>query len=330
MSRQRHCSTGPADCRAGGVCTSGGARGRFLQAVIGLWILGGMPLVAQEPGQAATGAQGKTAKAPARAEAPQPDAEYIRKMIPERIEGMYQGGRLVPLKVAGRNAYVVEPTGQVDRQRRWIWIFPFWLGINDGHGQLHHRWYVERFLQRGFHVAGIDVGTSCGSPSAAQVCGEFYDQVHRQFRLCDRARLVVQSNGGLIGYAWASRQPERVERIGGICPATDFWTWPGIYNVTQFPAPGLGYGLTYDELMRTSSDYNPIDRLEPLARHGVRVLHIHGDRDDLVPMAANSTELARRYRRLGGRAEIVVLPGLGHGGTPLYESQPLLDFLLGD
>lgn len=259
-----------------------------------------------------------------------PDAEYIRKMIPERIEGKYTSGRLVPLEVAGRNAYVVEPTGTVDPRRRWIWIFPFWLGIHDGHGQLHHRWYVERYLKAGFHVAGIDVGTSCGSPAAARVCGEFYEQVQRQFRLHERARLVVQSNGGLIGYAWASRQPERVERIGGICPATDFWTWPGPYNVIQFPTRGLDYGLTYDELVRNSSEYNPIDRLEPLARQGVRILHIHGDRDDLVPLGPNSTELARRYRRLGGRAEVVVIPGLGHGGTPLYESQPLVDFLLAD
>jgi pimeloyl-ACP methyl ester carboxylesterase len=141
---------------------------------------------------------------------------------------------------------------------------------------------------------------------------------------------VVQSNGGLIGYAWASRQPERVERIGGICPATDFWSWPGLYNVIQFPTRGLDYGLTYDELVRTSSNYNPIDRLEPLARQAVRILHVHGDRDELVPLEANSGRLARSYRRLGGRAEIVVIPGLGHGGTPLYESQPLLDFLLAD
>ncbi len=34
--------------------------------------------------------------------------------------------------------------------------------------------------------------------------------------------------------------------------------------------------------------------------------------------------------RSPGRAEGGGIPGLGHGGTPLYESQPLVDFLLGD
>ena len=49
-----------------------------------------------------------------------------------------------------------------------------------------------------------------------------------------------------------------------------------------------------------------------------------------MPMSANSTELASRYRELGGSAEIVVLPGLGHGGQELYESEPLLNFLLAE
>jgi pimeloyl-ACP methyl ester carboxylesterase len=327
MSRQFSFLTGPADCRAGVVSASSRPVLRAIGACLLVGLIAPEMLRAQSAGRPATESP---AGRPVQTGGTSPAAEYIRRLIPERIEGMYPGGRLVPLRIAGRNAYVIEPTGVIDRQRRWIWIFPFWLGINDGHGQLHHHWYVERFLRKGFHIAGIDVGTSCGSPAGARVCGEFYDEVHRRFRLDDRARLVVQSNGGLIGYSWAIRQPERVERIGGICPATDFWTWPGIENVTHFPEPGLGYGLTAAELVRTSSDYNPIDRLEPLARHGVRILHIHGDRDELVPMGANSTELARRYRHLAGRAEIVALPGLGHGGLPLYESQTLVDFLLGD
>ena len=49
-----------------------------------------------------------------------------------------------------------------------------------------------------------------------------------------------------------------------------------------------------------------------------------------MPMAANSTELAKRYKASSGTAEIVVIPGLGHGGQILYESQPLLKFLLAE
>ena len=45
----------------------------------------------------------------------------------------------------------------------------------------------------------------------------------------------------------------------------------------------------------------------------MKILQIHGDTDDLVPMSANSTELANKHKKLGGSAEIVVIPGLGHG-----------------
>ena len=157
---------------------------------------------------------------------PDPKAEYIRKLIPEKITGEYEGGKLLVLRVHDRNAYVVTPKGKVDPQKRWVWIFPFWLGVNDGHGRLHHRHYVEKYLAAGFSVAGIDVGTSCASPAAARVCHEFYEKVRAEHGLCARARLEVQSNGGLIGYAWAFRHPDCMDRIGGICPVTDFRTWP--------------------------------------------------------------------------------------------------------
>jgi pimeloyl-ACP methyl ester carboxylesterase len=263
---------------------------------------------------------------------PSPDPEYVRKMIPAQVSGTYRGGELIVKRVHDRNAYIVRPSGKVDPQGRWVWIFPFWLGINDGHGRLHHQLYVEKYLAAGFSVAGIDVGTSCGSPAAAEVCNQFYEKLRAEYGLHRRARLEVQSNGGLIGYAWAFRHPGCVDRIGGICPVTDFRTWPppGLASVLSAPEKGLGYNLTLDQLTARQAEFNPIDNLAPLAEAKVKILHIHGDKDELVPMSANSTELARRHRALGGSAEVVVIPGLGHGGQVLYESEPLLRFLLAD
>jgi pimeloyl-ACP methyl ester carboxylesterase len=154
--------------------------------------------------------------------------------------------------------------------------------------------------------------------------------VQKKYDLNPRARLLVQSNGGLIGYAWAFRHPANAERIGGICPVTDFRTWPTLPVVVTAPDKGLGYDLTEAQLAARRAEFNPVDNLAPLAKSGVKILHIHGDKDTLVPMEANSSEVARRYRSLGGSAEVVVLPGLGHGGQVLYHSQPLLDFLLAD
>jgi pimeloyl-ACP methyl ester carboxylesterase len=257
-------------------------------------------------------------------------AERAARMVPTKIEGEYRGGELVELRVHDRMAYVVKPTGRVDPQKRWLWEFPFWLGINDGFGNLQHRNYVEKLLAAGFHVAGIDVGPSCASPSAAKVCQEFYERIVPEYGLNKRARIMGQSHGGLIAYGWAFRNPTCVNRVAGICPATDFRTWPTLANVIPFSKQGLGYEISLDELTQRTSEFNPIDNLAPLAKAKVKILHIHGDKDDLVPMDANSTELARRYRDFGGDAEIVVLEGLGHGGQVLYESAPLLTFLMAE
>ena len=145
-------------------------------------------------------------------------------------------------------------------------------------------------------------------------------------------------DGGLIAYGWAFRHPKCVDRIAGMCPATDFRTYPGLPNVVTGPTKGLNYDLSLEELTRRAGEFNPIDNLAPLAKAGTKILHLHGDRDTLIPTRANSTELVRRYRELGGAAEIVLFKVLcaeransrGHEGPELYESAALVRFLLAD
>ena len=268
-----------------------------------------------------------------------PDAKAIAERnaqkIPTKIAGTYSGGELVELRVRDRIAYLVKPTGAIDPQKRWVFEFPFWLGINDGFGSVAHRYYLEKALAAGFHIAGVDVGPSGGSPAAAEVCQEFYEQLVSRHGLNKRARILCHSHGGLIAYGWAFRHPTCVDRIAGMCPATDFRTYPTLPNVVTGPTKGLDYGMTLEELERRAGEFNPVDNLAPLAKAGAKILHLHGDKDTLVPTSANSTELARRYRELGGEAEIVLLKDLGptkrgHDGPELYESAPLLKFLLGD
>ena len=246
----------------------------------------------------------------------------------DRFAATYANGTLEKLKVAGRDAYLIKPKGGVDPARRWVWIAPFWLGIDNGSGTVEHRFYVERLLAKGFHVAGIDVGTSCGSPASARVNQAFYEHLTREHSLNRKARLIGQSNGGLIAYAWAFRHPDSVDRILGIYPATDFRSWPGLENAIAFPPPGLGYDLSLSDLTRRVAEFNPIDNLAPLARAGVGILHIHGDRDTVVPSGPNSEALIARYKAMGGRAELITVPGIGHQAIEaFYKCRPAADFL---
>jgi pimeloyl-ACP methyl ester carboxylesterase len=188
-------------------------------------------------------------------------------------------------------------------------------------------------------VGGVDVGISCGSPAAARVCNDFYETVMTKYRLHPRARMICQSNGGLIAYAWVFRHPRSVDRIFGIFPVTDMRTWPGLNNVgaqTEATAPDLAWHMTVQELEAKLKEFNPIDNLKPLADAQVKIFHLHGDSDRLVPIGPNSEELVRRYRALGGEAELETLHGRDHGasGGPqysdevFYNSQKAVEFLL--
>lgn len=258
----------------------------------------------------------------------------------QKAEPRFHNGKLVTFKVAERPAYVIIPQANVDAQRRWIWIAPSWLGdrlsggAGAGRDEVSHQFYVDAVLAKGFHVAGVDVGTSCGSPAGAAVCQKLYEHVTKEYKLNERARLVGQSNGGLIAYAWAWRHPRAVDRIFCIYPATDMRSWPGLSHVADkgpgvYPLPELGYKMTVPELESRLKEFNPIDNLKPLAEAGVRVLHIHGDKDNLVPIGPNSEEFVRRYKALGGKVELEVVPGVGHSpGPAFYRSQRAAAFLL--
>ena len=87
--------------------------------------------------------------------------------------------------------------------------------------------------------------------------------------------------------------------------------------------------MTEEGLKERLAEHNPIDRLAPLAKAKVPILHVHGDVDTLVPSDRNSGELVKHYRTLGGDAKLVVIKGKGHEVCDeFFRNQELLEFFL--
>ena len=87
--------------------------------------------------------------------------------------------------------------------------------------------------------------------------------------------------------------------------------------------------LTPEELQKSYARHNPIDRLAGLAKAHVPLFAIHGDSDKTVPLEANSGEVAKRYRQLGGEMQLIVPPGQGHNmWQGFFRSQELVDFVM--
>ena len=227
-------------------------------------------------------------------------------------------------QIGGNKAFMVLPKKHAaEGAMPWIWYAPTFVRENRALPGQSHAWMFEQLLADGFAVGGVDVGESFGNSAGRAVFTEFYRTVTKRYGLLAKVSLLAQSRGGLMLYNWAAEHPDSVACIGGIYPVCDQSSWPGLKRSCQ------AYGMSEAELRTHLAKHNPIERLAPLAKSQISILHLHGDADTVVPLDRNSAELARRYRALGGAMELLVVPGKGHQVCPeFFHDQRLVDFFL--
>ena len=168
----------------------------------------------------------------------------------------------------------------------------------------------QRFLDAGIAIAGVDAGESYGSPTGRRIYASLYAELVEKRGLSKRPVLLARSRGGLMLYGWAAEHPESVAGIAGIYPVCNLRSYPGLAKACG------AFRMTEAQLAKSLRKHNPIDRLAPLAKAGVPIFHIHGDRDRVVPLSDNSGELHRRYRKLGGTMTLRTVEGQGHNMWP--------------
>jgi hypothetical protein len=235
------------------------------------------------------------------------------------------GCERLDFQVDGRRAFVIRPAHPAaDGSRPWLWYAPTFIGKLPSYPSPRHAWLMTRLLERGFAIAGIDVGESYGNPQGRAAYDALHQVLTRDFGLSPRACLLPQSRGGLMLYNWAAEHPDRVACIGGIYTVCDLASYPGLDRAAA------AYGMSPEQFRDHLAEHNPIDRLKPLADAKVPIFHIHGDADRIVPLERNSGELIKRYQALGGPGELLIIPGKGHAEVDeFFQSQRLLDFFFG-
>lgn len=221
----------------------------------------------------------------------------------------------------GRKSILVMPK-EPAQGKPWVWRARFFG---------HEPQADLALLARGFHLAYMDVVEMFGNSEAVAHWNAFYQELTTRQGLARQMALEGMSRGGLYIYNWAAANSEKVACIYADAPVCDIHSWAKRKGqsptVDQFFADWLkSYGLTEERL----ADYrgNPIDRLEPLARAGIPLLHVVGDADDVVPVAENTAILEARYRKLGGRIEVIHKPGVGHHPHSLKDPTPIVEFIV--
>ena len=222
--------------------------------------------------------------------------------------------------VAGGPAFFFAPTRRAGGPVPWVWYAPTFMG---GNPKTENAWMFRLLLEGGVAVAGVEVGESYGNPEGRRIFSALYAALRADHAVADRAALMPQSRGGLMLYNWAAENPTAVACVAGIFPVCDLRSYPGLATACG------AYGMNEAGLASHLAEHNPIDRLRPLARAGVPIMHVHGDSDPAVPYEPNSGEAVRRYRAMGGSIVVEKVVGGGHeAGGPFYSSETAVDFLL--
>ena len=131
--------------------------------------------------------------------------------------GNWNGFDRYDFQVNGKPVLVVAPRTPA-AGRPWVW-----------HGEFfgHKPAPDIALLQRGFHVAYMQVPDMLGCPRAVQHWNVFYRELTEEHGLSKKVALVGLSRGGLYCYNWAVANPEKVACIYGDAPVCDFKSWPG-------------------------------------------------------------------------------------------------------
>ena len=239
----------------------------------------------------------------------------------QEIRSVWEGYERIDFVVDNRPCLLVLPKTPAPG-RPWIWRTEFFG---------HEPQADLTLLDRGFHVAYMDVQNMYGAPKAVAHMDAFYTHLTGTRGLSEKVTLEGFSRGGLFAFNWAAKNPNKVNALYLDAPVCDFKSWPGGKGI----GPGSPedwdrclkmYGLTEAEALAYPS--NPVDNLEPLAKAGIPLLHVCGEADEAVPMAENTRLVEERYKALGGSITVIAKPFCKHHPHSLQDPTRIVNFVL--
>jgi lysophospholipase L1-like esterase/pimeloyl-ACP methyl ester carboxylesterase len=179
-------------------------------------------------------------------------------------------------------------------------------------------------VDRGFHLAYVDVVDLYGAPAAIERMKRFHDLL-AGLGLSQRAVLEGMSRGGLAILEYALAHPDDVAALYGDNPVCDFRSWPGGRNGQRsdedWEKLKLAWGLSEEQAW--AHDRGPLTRVEELVAARLPVFLVLGTADPAVPPPENGERLAARLAALDGEVHVWRKPGLGHHPHGLSPPAPL-------
>jgi uncharacterized protein len=170
-------------------------------------------------------------------------------------------------------------------------------GFASSPGSKKNLHFDEHFRQRGLSLVRPDLN----QPSFATLSVvAMLREIERTWSAHGRAplRMIGSSLGGYMAALFASRHPERVDRLLLLCPAFDLvGRWPDLITAAQMAEWRSRGALAFDDATGQSVDlhfafFEEGLTVEPLPRVACPTVIVHGRQDVRVPFAQSE-----RYAR---------------------------------
>lgn len=191
---------------------------------------------------------------------------------------------------------------------------------------------ARALLEKGVYFVSMDAD-DFGTAQAVERWNALHAELVGKRGFSPKVALEGYSRSGLGVYNWASENPEKVACIYLDAPVLSIQSWPGGKGQGKgWPAGWAAvqklHGFTSEA---EAMDYrqNPVDKAHLLAQANVPILHVCGDKDNVVPYEENTGLFQERYEKAGGRnMTIIIKGGMGHWTHGLKDPTPIVDFIL--
>jgi lysophospholipase L1-like esterase len=247
-------------------------------------------------------------------------SSVFEKIKEQKVISSFYGYTCADFTFKNRNCKVVSPK-KVANGQPWILRARFWG---------HEPQTDIALLERGFHIAYMDVAEMYGNEESVKLWNQFYDYM-QIVGMSKKVVLEGMSRGGIYAYNWALQNPNKVAAVYADAPVLDMKSWPGGLD----KGPGSkddwlifknNFNLTEEQAKNFKN--SPLDNAELIAKGGYPMLHVVGDADEVVPVDENTNPFEVRIKSAGGDITVIHKKGIGHHPHSLANPTPIIDFIL--
>lgn len=248
-------------------------------------------------------------------------------LFPGKKSNFHGYDRYDRIKTASGHFSVICP--KVPAQGKpWLWRSLFWDQIEQFSNT------DLKLVDEGYYVV-LAFGDVAGHPKGNANIDAAYALLTQQYGFSQTCSMASMSRGTLSLFRWASENPEKVNSIYVDNGVLNILSWPAGKLVAGNDSVGSGsskswegfkskFGYTNDEEALKTKE-SPIYLLEPLAKAGVPILSVCGDKDLAVPYEENDAILEKRYKELGGDITVIIEnKGHTHG---MKDPTPVLEYI---